>query len=79
MLSEPNKADDCMKILDNGHIVILFRSDMGSYTALALSQEECYQFNDLVESVAEGRITDDFTPSQALYRLTEKFTTGRIT
>ena len=25
-----------------------------------------------------GRLTDDFLPSQALYRLTEKVTTGRI-
>ncbi len=55
----PKLADECQKLLDNGWTVTLFRNDLGSYTATA-------------ERGTESEITDDFLPSQALYRLTEK-------
>ena len=59
-------ADDTAKLLDNDWRVRLFRNALGSYTAVAVS------------SHAERRVeTDDFTPSKALYRLTEKVF-GRI-
>jgi hypothetical protein len=63
----PSLPDEFMKLLDNGWRVTLFKNQLGSYTAKA-------------KHVPTSRkvITDDFTPSKALYRLTEKAITGRI-
>ena len=72
MTDTPNRADDCQKILDNGHTIVLFRSGMGSYTAAVITAS---RFS--IEDLPESSITDGFTPSKALYRLSEKFTTGR--
>lgn len=41
----------------------------------AVDSDQGREFDDNMPGVIE---TDDFTPSQALYRLTEKVTTGRI-
>jgi hypothetical protein len=60
-----NLADEAVKLLDNGWRVTLFKNQLGSYTAKA-------------KNGAITVITDDFTPSKALYRLTEKAITGRI-
>lgn len=68
-----SKANDIRKILDNGHAVLLVRNDLGSYTASVVAVGEC-----VLERCDENAITDDFTPADALYRLAEKFTTGRI-
>ncbi len=73
-MSTLNRADDCQKILDNGRVILIFKNEMGSYTARAMDEHE---FVTRPAGFPE-RITDDSTPSQALYRLTEKFTTGRI-
>lgn len=56
----PKRADECKKILDNGWQVLLFANALGSYTAIA--------------SNPNGRqiTTDDFEPSQSLFRITEK-------
>lgn len=67
MSNTPHAADDCMKLLDAGWGILLYRNDLGSYTAEARRDGD-----------HEPMITDDFLPSQALYRLTEKVTTGRI-
>lgn len=64
MSDTPNNADACKKLLDNGWRITLFRNRLGSYTAEARTADP---------SAEVGRfLTDDFTPSQALYRLTEK-------
>jgi hypothetical protein len=60
---------DIQKMLDNGWAVSLFLNGMGSYTAEATKGSPAY---------GQTVITDDFTPLQALYRLAEKVTTGRI-
>ncbi len=74
MSDTPKQADDVQKLLDSGWAVMLYANQMGSYTAVAMksgqSPEEAIEI--------DRQITDDFTPSQALYRLTEKVTTGRI-
>jgi hypothetical protein len=59
MSDTPSNADNCMKLLDNGWTIQMYRNGLGSYTAVAIGQNE-------------KMLTDDFTPSQALYRLTEK-------
>lgn len=60
MSDTPKLADECVKLLDNGWTITLFRNGLGSYTAQAEHDK------------GEREITDDFLPSQALYRLTEK-------
>lgn len=57
----PNLPDECMKLLDNGWNVMLYKNQLGSYTASARNK-----------SSGRHEVTDDFTPSKALYRLTEK-------
>ena len=73
MSDTPNAADDVMKLLDAGLIVVIRRNDLGSYTAVACKPGE--EVNEAMDD--DRRVTDDFTPSQALYRLTEKYY-GRI-
>ena len=94
MSDTPRLADECKKLLDNGWTVQIFRNDLGSYTAVALSgrarglfqaaldQQTMDLDDEEAEEIAtvfqkERCITDDFEPSQALYRLTEKVF-GRI-
>lgn len=69
MSDTPKAADDCMKLLDNGWAIRLFRNQLGSYTAVAK--------NDSPDHKPRYVETDDFIPSQALYRLVEKVF-GRI-
>ena len=62
----PRNADECKKLLDNGWNVVLFKNNLGSYSAVATKQ-------GVPRKVIEaGVITDDFDPSAALFRLTEK-------
>jgi len=74
MSDTPNNAHEIQRALDNGWSVKLWKNPLGSYTARAVrakpgqskrDRERHGTFNDVVE-------TDDFTPSQALYRLAEK-------
>ncbi len=67
--------NDVKKLLDNGWCVCIFRNGLDSYTAFATGQEDAVA---LCEDLEERLITDDFEPSIALYRLTEKVTTGKI-
>ena len=66
MSDTPKLADECMKLLDNGWVILLSKNRLGTYTATAKRSGAASRFD-----------TDDFTPSQALYRLTEKVF-GRI-
>jgi len=65
MSDTPKLADECKKLLDNGHCIVLYANALGSYTAATLTQDQ-------VDELDTGELTDDFEPSQALYRLTEK-------
>lgn len=68
MSDTPKLADECKRLLDNGWLVVLVRNDLGSYTAVAVNGEQ-----DIEEAMEVDRqCTDDFEPSQALYRLAEK-------
>jgi hypothetical protein len=68
MSDTPKLADECKKLLDNGWRIQLFRNELGSYTATATVR---------IRNAQNHVVTDDFEPSQALYRLTEKVF-GRI-
>jgi hypothetical protein len=76
----PNIVDDCRKLLDSGHMIVLYCNQMGSYTAAVVSAATQQIVGEEMEAMPDDskRLTDDFTPSDALYRLTEKLTTGRI-
>lgn len=67
-------ADGCQKLLDNKWGIVMFKNDLGSYTAVA------YRDGQSIEDAMEypHQITDDFTPSKAMHRLSEKCTLGRI-
>lgn len=61
-------VDDLRRLLDNKWAVLMFRNEMDSYTAVAVAPKQSYQ--DAME--VDRQITDDFTPSKALCRLSEK-------
>ncbi len=68
------KVNDVAKLLDNGWHILIFRNALDSYTARAirpLIEGDGGTVNEVVD-------TDDFTPGDALYRLAEKASTGRI-
>lgn len=66
----PRLADECKKLLDNGWRISLFKNNLGSYTARARKATgACPATGKLLYA---SSITDDFEPSAALYRLTEK-------
>ncbi len=69
-------ADHVKELLEQeGAAVVLFKSDLGSYSAV------CVPFADVwnaVDGANHDAITDDFEPSQALYRLTEKVLRGVV-
>ena len=72
MRSTPKLADECKRLLDNGWRITLFQNDIGSYTAVARSPRA-----GRLTGRRRSVVTDDFEPSQALYRVTEKVF-GRI-
>jgi hypothetical protein len=89
MSDTPKLADESKKLLDNGWTIVLRGNGLGSYTAIALDQQAVLlvDIDEAIEDYDEGEspdmvlhgvcLTDDFEPSQALYRLTEKVF-GRI-
>lgn len=85
MSNTPKLPDECKKLLDAGWRIVLYKNQLGSYTAVGVSAESAGPIIDALEVVDPdpecktiGRlhegycITDDFEPSQVLYRLTEK-------
>lgn len=66
--------NDVVKLLDNDWSVMLFRNDLGSYTAVAIMPEQ--SVHDAMQ--CDSQITDDFTVEKVLFRLTEKCLCGRI-
>jgi len=63
-----NNLNEIAKVLDNGWKIALFRNMLDSYTAVAINLEET------IEHAMENytQITDDFSPTKVLYRLSEK-------
>ena len=51
--------------IDAGNVLVLFKNSIGSYTALSA-------FTNDIPDVVESRITDDFSPTDATYRLIKK-------
>lgn len=74
MSDTPKLADEVKKLLDNGAYVVLYRNGLGSYTAVALRNELTGEVQNVINMTDDmgPHITDDFEPSQALYRLAEK-------
>lgn len=71
MSDTPRNADECKKLLDNGWSVVLFKNGLGSYTAVAVPKAKQQRLLRAIPR-PEKRLTDDFEPSQVLYRVTEK-------
>lgn len=65
MSDTPKLADECKRLLDNGWYITLYRNALGSYTARATTIDRITKHKQSIG-------TDDFEPSQSLYRLTEK-------
>lgn len=76
MSDTPKLPDECKRLLDNGWMIVLFGSQLGSYTAVALNYaNETRAINAVdraIRTIPENQITDDFEPSQALTRLSAK-------
>jgi len=66
-------ADESKKLLDNGYAILLYRNMLDSYTGVVFQSGPMSEvLGNAIEETDEARITDDFEPSQVLYRLTEK-------
>jgi len=67
------KADSIIRFLDSNWIVLLWRNQLGSYSA-ALAKWEDFNIadGDFIFKANENRITDDSTPTKALARLADK-------
>jgi len=74
----PKLLDECKKLLDNGWAIVLYANPLGSYTAIAVGNKRESEIRlskavkRAVREIHEYQITDDFEPSQALTRLTNK-------
>ncbi len=55
----PKNADASIRLLDNGWRVLLYKNQLGTYTAVAKRGDRRF-------------VVDDATPSQSMYRLAEK-------
>lgn len=74
MSDTPKLADECKKLLDNKAAIILFRNHLGSYSAMTMRGSYLKRLQRIIDTLPDegNHITDDFEPSQALYRLAEK-------
>lgn len=76
MSDTPKDADHVKELLEQeGAAVVLLKNQLGSYSAV------CVPLADVLHSLSdakEEKVTDDFEPSQALYRLTEKVLRGVV-
>lgn len=70
----PLLADECKKLLDNQWSIIIYANALGSYTAMATKAPLVNVIDEFEERTGLKTcvLTDDFEPSAALYRLTEK-------
>lgn len=78
MSDTPARPDEAMRLLDNDWTIVMFKSELGSYTAVSLNnrRQEDREFHRALtramRNIPENQITDDFTPSQSLTRLAAK-------
>lgn len=78
MSDTPKLPDECKRLLDNDWMVVLYKSEMQDYAAVALNPRQYEQLramkavNRAIRTIPDGQLTSDFEPSQALTRLTEK-------
>jgi hypothetical protein len=72
--------DDAMKLLDSGAYIVLYRNGLGSYTGVLLRDGNSGEVQGVIDRLDDNgpHITDDWTPSKVLYRLTEKAVFNRI-
>lgn len=82
---DSGSVDDLKKLLDNGHSVVVFHSEMGDYTAAVANPalksaiaEALEEYDPDPLNKPDRRITSHFTPTKALRGLVEKFTTGSV-
>ena len=78
MSNTPNRPDESKRLLDNNWVVVLFRNDLGSYTAVAIGAKRVEErlvsraVAHALRDIPDNQITDDFEPGQALTRLAAK-------
>lgn len=67
------KADDIIRFLDTGFYVMLWKNELGTYTAGLVNRNELnIADEDELFECEEHQITDADTPSKALYELSKK-------
>lgn len=66
------KADDIIRFLDTGFYVMLWKNELGTYTAGLVIRNELNITEDALFNCEEHQITDADTPSKALYELSQK-------
>lgn len=78
MSDTPKLPEESKRLLDNGWAIVLVKSALGDYTALAIGDASEVErralaaINRALRSIPENQFTGDFEPSQALTRLPEK-------
>ncbi len=65
------KTDNIIRFLDSEYIAVLFRNELGSYTA-AMGKGDDFDWDDGLKC-PESQMTDADTPSRALEALCTKF------
>lgn len=67
-------GDQVKKLLDRGCMVVVFKNELGTYTAAVVDGVAENEIRDQVEQVDDFALTltDDFEPTKALHRLSEK-------
>ena len=67
------KADDIIRFLDTGFYVMLFKNELGTYSAALVNRNELNIVDeDALFDCEEHQITDANTPTEALYKLSQK-------
>lgn len=74
MSDTPKLPDECKRLLDNGWMIVLCKSDaLGDYTAMAVRTGKAVRaINRALKTIPNNQLTGDFEPSQALTRLSAK-------
>ena len=63
---------DANRLLDNGVTVVLFKNNLGSYTAFAVGNGHEDIEVAMEDADEDGYLTDDMTPEGAIRRLADK-------
>ena len=68
-----NTTDNIIRFLDSEYIVVLFKNELGMYSAAMGSGHDFNITDDGALECPEAQITDAETPSKAIVSLCEKF------